>query len=818
MKSVENKQLKQDKTRRKVLMGSIALIILFTAVLLMPIKATNVTLQFQTDGSKNGELLDFTLKTQNKDEFSKKAILYNGIAEIALDPKYYGMDYLQIKPEGPGVVLNSISIYSGIFDTYQDKILKEIILDNEQYSQLEDGTIRINENVLNKMSRCLETGMVLKKYLLFLIVLIYSLYIVHTLKTGIILKYTEIVLWSVLAVVILMVLFGDRFHLPNSFNVGYSTISEGKSLDEVTLNKAVSGNFFSRDKRLKKIHIDFSYDDESVYSDLGVSVIDKENRELVYSHVINAADLERMKSIEVVFKSPIRNSNEKVYQIKIEPLGATNYNTLKVWLQPEGEQELMGVTSYYDSSLLSKMVFAASVLGIAFLLLLVFGYKDFKIPTKALISMVYIGLLCYMILQVFYYAKCIGHTPDESAHISYVQYLLENKKLIPNFANMHMYKLQDGVYLEQNSTNYLGHPPLYYWMLTIIQMIFGRTQVNVNLLRMTSAALGVLAVGICFYLGYTRIKRRIPYIHLLYAMGIISVPFVTYGFSGVNNDTLSFLGVAIAFWGILRFEEKKRNMVSYLLLSIGMLFVVFSKLTAGIVLGLAYIIYIIYICIHEKSINSVFNRSCIVVIPFIIVIASYFLFIYYKYGGFQPSLEHLNPSEYAASNFYVPFGNRTVYSVKDYIQHYWTLFFSSWSEISSHISISKSSKWFGLDRIIYIILLISPAFLFKIKNKIKGGEFCTSIFIGICFAIIMQFFNAFQRFYYASGYPGGFQSRYYLCWVPILAYSFAGIFGYIECKKEVNSVAIRICRVSAVISVILMGYGGFIYTLLVGRN
>lgn len=818
MKHIKKKQIEQGKVRRKVILGSITFIMLLVVVLLMPIKATNVTLQFKIEGLKNGDFLDFTIETKEGAKFSEKVKHYNGNAEMTLDPKFYDMEILQIRTSKTGEILESISIYSGIFDIYQDRLLKEIVLDSEQYTRSEDGIITVSEGVINKMSRCLESGMVLKKYLMLFLALIYILFIVHTLKNGIFLKYVEIILWSILGITILLVLFSDRFHLPNTFNVGYSNSSKEEVLEEVGLDKPISVDFLSKDKKLKKIHIDFSYDEESVYGDLGVSVFDKEDRTPIYSRIFDAADLERTKAIEIVFKSPIRESNEKVYQINIEPLGGKVDNTLKIWIQPGARQELMGVTSYYDSSLLNKVVFVGSIVGIAFLLLLVFGHKDFKIPTKIVIGVVYIGILCFLILQVYYYAKYIGHTPDEFAHISYVEYLLKNKTLIPDFANMHIYKLENGIYIEQNSTNYLGHPPLYYWILAIVQMFFGRTQVDVNLLRITSAAMAILAVSICFYLGYTRIEKRTPYVHLLYAMGIISVPFVAYGFSGVNNDILSFLGVAIAFWGILRFEEKKRNVATYLLLSLGMFFVVFSKLTAGIVLGLAYIIYIIYTCVKEKCLSSVFSRACFVVIPFIVIILSYFGYLFYKYGGFQPSLEHLNPSEYTASNFYVPFGERAVYSVKDYIQHYWTLFFSSWSEISSHISITKSSKWFGLDRIIYIIILISPVFLAKIKGKIKGGEFCTSIFIGTCFAIIMQFFNAFQRFYYASGYPGGFQSRYYLCWLPIMAYSFASIFGYIENKNEQNSVAIRICRGGAVISVILMAYGGFIYTLLVGRS
>lgn len=811
------KKMEADVKRKYFIAATLVLIVLLLIVTILPIKATNVTLQFEICGLNDGDLVEISIENQRGEIVTEKVKNYKNLAEIKFDPRYYKIEQMQINSAKEAFKLKSINIYSGTFNTYQDKVLKEVLVEDEQYSESGNGIITLDNDINKEISRCVNSGFELKKYLFILVIMVYALSLVHMLKNGVIFKYVELMLWVVLGIIVLMTFFGDRFHLPDTYNASYSINSETTELSKEELNTIVSGDFIARDNKLKKIHIDVSCDENSVYEDLGVSVIDKESGDIIYSHVFEAGILEAKKGIDISLKPMIKDSENRLYQIEIEPLDKGN-NTLKVWLGSDLENHLMAVTSFYDSSFINKIVLIGSVIGLLILILLVFSYKDFKLSPNFVIKVAYTGIICYMILQIFYYAKYIGATPDETAHISYVAYLMENKTIIPDFANMHMYNIDSGILTIQNSTNYLGHPPLYYWILTIPQLLFGGSDIHVNLLRLTSAAMAVVSVCICFYLGYTRLSKRLPYIHLLFAMGVISVPFVTYGFAGVNNDTMSFLGVALAFWGVLRFEEKNRGVLTYLLLASGMFFVVLSKITAGLVLGVAYLIYIIYTCICEKSLKCIINTACAVVIPFILIIVAYFGTIYYRYGGLQPSLEHLNPTEYVMSNFYVPINNRAIYSVRDYIQHYWDLFLSSWSEISSHISISKSSKWFGLDRIIYLILMISPVFLIKIKDHIKASKFCISIFIGMLLAIIMQFYNAFQRFYYVSGYPGGFQSRYYLCWIPILAFSFANVFSYYD-KVDSRSVQrIHLIRTVALFSMVLLGYGGFIYSLLVGRT
>ena len=47
--------------------------------------------------------------------------------------------------------------------------------------------------------------------------------------------------------------------------------------------------------------------------------------------------------------------------------------------------------------------------------------------------LIYAAVFIYSVGQVLFYMQYVGHTPDESAHISYIAYLLQTGKIIPIF-------------------------------------------------------------------------------------------------------------------------------------------------------------------------------------------------------------------------------------------------------------------------------------------------------------------------------------------------------------------------------------------------
>ncbi|MCC8081984.1 MAG: hypothetical protein LIO80_08285, partial [Lachnospiraceae bacterium] len=93
--------------------------------------------------------------------------------------------------------------------------------------------------------------------------------------------------------------------------------------------------------------------------------------------------------------------------------------------------------------------------------------------------------------------------------------------------------------------------------------------------------------------------------------------------------------------------------------------------------------------------------------------------------------------------------------------------------------------------------------------------FCLCVFTGMFAASWMQFYSAYRNFFFTAGYMGGFQSRYYLCWVPVLAFAFAYLFQDAQENGAVKTdSAGKWIKWLALAVVLLMFYGSFLYTLL----
>jgi hypothetical protein len=88
----------------------------------------------------------------------------------------------------------------------------------------------------------------------------------------------------------------------------------------------------------------------------------------------------------------------------------------------------------------------------------------------------YILLLGIFIGQMRYYAVNVRGFADEIQQIGYVAYIAENHTVFPEFENMYQLDCDNdtsGVIEAQASTlnNYLGHPPLYYWIMQLANAV-----------------------------------------------------------------------------------------------------------------------------------------------------------------------------------------------------------------------------------------------------------------------------------------------------------------------------------------------------------
>ena len=411
--------------------------------------------------------------------------------------------------------------------------------------------------------------------------------------------------------------------------------------------------------------------------------------------------------------------------------------------------------------------------------------NDTHIPGRPrYILLIYLVFFCFFFYKVAFYSNSVGHFPDEIAHISYIGYLDATHAVIPDFKAMTILTQKSsppvdtgsisdrqgysGTFVFSNTTNYLGHPPLYYQIMRLsggVEYRDGIVTIDIVRLRAFSWVIAALALLLIFYIGYSRLGS-LPLLHLLYAAICTSVPMLAYDSAGVNNDTLALLGVSIYLFGMLRFAEKKQNYYTYLLVSIGFMVSLLAKLTAGMMVVLSVFAFLLFYLIKEKNLRFLLSWKFPATIPLYLIVVAYFLTIHAQTGSFQPSLDSLNPQQYYSSGFYIQPTDRTHMDFYGYSAYFLRSFSGSWTGISSHIALLKNEHIYSLGRIGLILLWVLPLLVLYPFHNIHQYSYVDlllfSIYLSLIITAAAQFQNAYQGYQY-SGYLGGFQSRYYLC-------------------------------------------------------
>lgn len=401
---------------------------------------------------------------------------------------------------------------------------------------------------------------------------------------------------------------------------------------------------------------------------------------------------------------------------------------------------------------------------------------------RILSIIIYFFMFIFFIIKVNFYTNYVARFPDETQHISYIAYLEQTKEVIPNFKEMKVLDIDLAAtnYLKSidldnlicnfgDGVNYLGHPPLYYHIMRLSNGIVVNNDniiININKIRFFSHLISYLALLIVFYIGYTRIDRLS--LHLLYSAIIISVPMFPYISAGVNNDTLSFLGISIIMIGLIRFSENNRKLLTYNFISIGVLISFLSKLTSGFIILIAGVLYIIYILYKEKSFKFLICKEFIMTCPIYGIVLIYYMYILLTIGNIQPSLAVIAPDYFKTTIFYVPIENRVYVSFAEYAIWYINRFFKTWVSIYSHVTLVKPENFLDISSFGILVIFFLPLLGFLPFKSNKFKTVFVAIYIGVIIASIYQFFQSYSS-YKTAGRMGAYQSRYYLCALPALA-------------------------------------------------
>jgi hypothetical protein len=585
-----------------------------------------------------------------------------------------------------------------------------------------------------------------------------------------------------------------------------------------------------------------------------VSVRDVENNEEIFNSTVNAKQLKDNQYQNFLFdtSSDILKSYEIILSTDSKSLG----DSIAIWagkniqnnadLQLDVGKEIMPHKSI-DFGLLNKNEFnlyfarfsLPVIIAFAVLFLLTFKYKYFFSSPREAIIYIYLMFFLFFAVKMSFYNLTVGRFPDEGSHISYLAYLEKNDNIMPVFKNMKQLEVVadgskynaviNGSFPDSAITNQLMHPPLYYHILKLVRAIQvdgENFSINLFRLRLFSMALSSVALLCIFYLGFSKLDA-IPILHLVYGVTVTSIPMFAYIGTAVNNDVLSFFGVILYLFGALGFIEGSRKIHTFLLIAVGFFICCMAKLTTAIPVILTTVALVVMTIKKHKSLVDFKHVNFIITLPFYIIVILYFIAVFHQTGSIQPSLKSLNIDDFYNSSFYNKDGAQDVkMAFYKYIPIFIGNFLETWTGVVSHVSLRKSFNFFNINQIALLCIWLFQFLFYFLKSKKIEYRFILIMCHSVLVTIVIQFYNSYHHAYLFAHNIGGYQSRYYLCFLPALVlpliWYIQSVYSNIERnstyslrkKKILHTLVISFC----IIFSSMLVYEDFIYFLLHFRD
>ncbi len=426
----------------------------------------------------------------------------------------------------------------------------------------------------------------------------------------------------------------------------------------------------------------------------------------------------------------------------------------------------------------------ASIIFYLFALFFIYLYKNKQTISTAKIIL-YALFFALTLFKTIYYKNHVrvGYPPDETVHLSYIEYVHHHHQFITDFEHMN---------------NYLSHPPLYYELANLAYNPTLSLRENADNFRVVSLAVYMLAFILILYLGYRAnftILGDFAFLSLL-----VSVPMHAYIGASVSNDPLAILGGALFVLGFWRLIEKRYDTPTYTLLSLGIFVSYFSKLTAAILVFFALVFYLIYLFKTKQKIEI--KKVHIAILVLAIAPALYYqAYIMLHYHALVPTYNVTHHEAYLHSGFYTPEQYRAHLNPTQWFERMIHYIKSGWFGIHSHHSFGHPDAigYVGLLTL-HIFALLAMLFLCQ-KTETTSSSHCIVgkiTLLSVLAVLVVQYIFSYKA-HLNSGYLGGLQPRYLL---PFL-FSFAimaGIFVDRFSKYFIFSIAVILISVQSIYS------------------
>lgn len=392
---------------------------------------------------------------------------------------------------------------------------------------------------------------------------------------------------------------------------------------------------------------------------------------------------------------------------------------------------------------------------------------------KGAIFVIYGLVFLFFLFRMFYYREALGYVPNEEAHISYLVYIEENPgKLIPKWEEMGLCEerteLEDGIcqYVIKDRVCNIKNPPLYYMFLHLVSGIVTEKSeeghfvyVDQDRLKTVNLYLTGLVMLLILYIGCTRLGRLTSscLVHGIYAVAASFLPMLAVFGSGITNNNLANLGVAIFMLGALRHYERKRGFFTYLLTAVGFFLSAMSSLMASGFVVVLLIGMILFDVVWNKGSNILLNYRFLVTAPVYLVAVIYFILLQIRFGSVQTDANRMAVLE-------------------------------AWRPKVGFFS----DGWQGI--LLFVVVFATVLFVFvacirglfhgssKEKRKSRYTALYASMVIGL---VMITAITWIKEGFTLEEYIGGYQAGYYLCIVPFMALALAeGVCYMIKGEKN----------------------------------
>lgn len=767
----------------------------------LKIPAGNVYYEFQfTSGSNKEENiekveLNFLLSKKAKEapvESKNIQYLSNNLVEFQVEPRIYQNNGLNLK----------------FFNDSERQLKKITVLEKQKNGEKELGTLSgtelthyleyqgnrifLSKEGSEKLSNIAQNNKTIKLFLILFVVLSDCIFVFLPQRKR---KY---VLPAYGFLILAYFIWGSA----NSFDVG-KMYNYNSGVETITIQpgETFSQEFEVTKKRLKGIEFDLQskailegIDGEQLENKPqgSVELYDETTGKIIKEENINYHSLSTRFKMDLSRMSNQLLGNQLQLRIKnfsqenaVFSLSVSEKTSPVIEHSSSGSKKLQ-MNLLYDT-------YPVRVVGMIILAVLVLVYVILILDRAVLKKwtgwkiIVYALFLFLFVLQVIVISDTTEKNWDEGAHLSFLTSLeLDPETIVPDYATSQLSKEDKSMkILDQENDlsgpfgfeesavyNYQVHPPLYYHILRLMGGIkkVGHSKVEINYTKVLfhSQLIAYLSIALWFLIGFLYIKKKLVY-HVLYAGALTGFVPLLYASAQVNNDMLTLIASALVVFALARFVDHKYDFWGYTSLAVGLSVALLTKMTAGAGLVMASLLFLIW-QLKKKNYRIIHNRWFYLTMVIYLIPIIYYLKMYQIYHSFMPSYQSLHAEEFYQSYFYTPLEQRQeIMNMTDFLGWFIKNLFFTYQpllEQQSDTTLYINAVWVFLYGTMFNLFFAAAFIRAKIyEKKWNVIRVCS---MGAWFFLINLFLNTFKR-YYADGYLGGVQSRYFSYFFPLMA-------------------------------------------------